>query len=58
MVYQWELEHIKNWSINEIRNRIWSAVSCSQPIPGCVSVEALRAELVRRGEEPLGYHNT
>lgn len=58
MVYQWELEHIKNWSINEIKNSIWSAVSCGQPIPGCVSVEALRAELVRRGEEPLGYHNT
>lgn len=27
-------------------------------IPGCVSVEALRMELKRRGEEPTGYHDT
>lgn len=57
-VYQWELEKIKDWTVNEIRNRIWMAVSTRQPVPGCVSVEALRAELIRRGEGPSGYHNT
>lgn len=58
MVNQWELEYIKNWSTGQIKNRIWSAVNNGQPIPGCVSVEALREELVRRGEDPSGYHNT
>lgn len=58
MVYQWEMEKIKDWSTNEIKNRIWAAVSAGQPIPGCVSIEALREELIRRGEEPKGYHNT
>ena len=43
---------------NKIKNSIWAYVSCGQPIPGCVSVEALRMELERRGEEPTGYHNT
>ena len=55
---QWEMEKIKDWSTNEIKNHIWAAVECSQHIPGCVSIEALRAELIRRGEEPKGYHNT
>lgn len=58
MVYEWELNMIKNWTTNEIKNRIWLAVSCNQPIPGCVSVESLRMELVRRNEKPVGYHNT
>lgn len=58
MVYGWELEKVKDWTVREIKNRIHLAVDCGQPIPGCVSVEALRAELVRRGEEPTGYHNT
>lgn len=58
MVYSWELEKVKDWTTNEIKNRIWAAVSCNQPVPGCVSVEALRCELSRRGEEPKGYHNT
>lgn len=58
MVYQWEMEKIKDWSTNEIKNRIWLRVSSGQPVPGCVSVEALREELIRRGEEPKGYHNT
>lgn len=58
MVYEWELNMIKNWTTNEIKNRIWLAVSCNQPIPGYVSVEALRMELVRRNEKPVGYHNT
>lgn len=58
MVTQWEMEKIKDWSTNTIKNYIWMAVDCDQPIPGCVSVEALRMELKRRGEEPKGYHNT
>ena len=58
MTHEWEFEHIKDWTINEIKNRIWAAVDCGQAVPGCVSVEALRAELVHRGEEPVGYHNT
>ena len=57
-MYQWEMEKVKNWTTNEIKNHIWAAIECDQPIPGCVSVEALRAELIRRGEEPKGYHNT
>lgn len=58
MVYTWELEMIKNWTISQIRNCIWLAVDNGQPVPGCVSVEALRKELVNRGVEPIGYHNT
>lgn len=58
MIYPWELEEIKDWTTNEIKNRIWAQMSLGQPIPGCVSVEALRMELIRRGEEPAGFHNT
>lgn len=58
MAYQWELEKIKDWTVNDLKNRIWMAVDCGQPVPGCVSVEAMRMELTRRGEEPVGYHNT
>lgn len=58
MAEKWELERVKNWTVSEIKNRIWLAVDCNQPIPGCVSVEALRTELARRGEEPVRYHNT
>lgn len=58
MVYDWELEYLEKWSTNEIKNQIWANVDCHQAIRGCVSLEALRAELVRRGEEPKGYHNT
>ncbi len=57
MVYDWELEKIKAWTTREIKNRIWMA-DIGSPIPGCVSIEALRVELVNRGEEPTGYHNT
>lgn len=49
MVYDWGIKMVKDWSTNTIRNYIWMAVSCDQPVPGCVSVEALRAELKRRG---------
>ncbi len=58
MVYEWELEKVKDWETNDIKNRIWAAVESGLPVPGCVSVEALRAELINRGEEPVGYHNT
>lgn len=54
----WEINKVKSWSTSEIKNRIWMAVECGQPIPGCVSVEALRMELTNRGEQPAGYHNT
>lgn len=58
MVYQWELEKVKSWTVNELKNRIWRAVDCGQPAAGSVSVDAMRMELLRRGEEPVGYHNT
>ena len=58
MVYEWELKEVKDWTTEEIKNRIWMSVDCNQPIKGCVSVEALRMELTLRGEEPIGYHDT
>lgn len=58
VVEEWELARIQDWSTNEIRNRIWSYVSSGQPIPGGVSLLALRMELLNRGEDPHGYHNT
>lgn len=58
MVYGWELNAVKNWTTEEIKNRIWLAVSTGQPVPGCVSMEALRQELTNRGEKPVGYYNT
>lgn len=57
MVHNWELDIVKDWTIEEIKNKIWMAVDLGQPIPGCVSVEALRQELINRGEKPIGYHN-
>lgn len=58
MVHNWELDIVKDWTIEEIKNRIWMAVDLGQPIPRCVTVEALRQELINRGEKPIGYHNT
>lgn len=58
MVYEWEMEEIKDWTTEELKNRIWMAVECNSSVPGCVSVEAMRQELTNRGEEPVGYHNT
>lgn len=54
----WEFNIIKDWSVTELKNRIWMAVSHGSPVPGCVSVEAMRTELFCRGESPTGYHNT
>lgn len=58
MVHARELKHVKDWTVNKIKNHIWMATNCGQPVPGNVSVEALRAELMRRGEEPVGHHDT
>ena len=58
MVYQWEMEKIKDWTTNEIKNHIWAAVDCGHPVSGCVSVATLREELSNRGEDPVGYHNS
>ena len=55
-VYQWELDVVKDWSVCEIKNRIWSAKDCGMSIPSSVSIEALRVELLRRNETPNGYH--
>lgn len=58
MIYPWEIELIRHWTTTEIKNCIWSMVSCGQPAPGQVSVEAMRAVLRERGEDGKGYHNT
>lgn len=58
MIYMWEIELIRHWTTNEIKNEIWAAVSCGQPAPGQVSVEAMRYVLRERGEDGKGYHNT
>lgn len=33
MAYQWEMEKIKDWTTNDIKNYIWMEVECGQPIP-------------------------
>lgn len=58
MVQSWEMDVVKSWTSDEIKNKIWREVACGQPVPGSVSVEALRLELLNRGEEPKGFHNT
>lgn len=55
-VYQWELDVVKDWTVSEIKNRIWSAKDCGMSIPSSVSIEALRVELLHRNETPNGYH--
>ncbi len=54
----WELIQARNQDSNTLKNWIWLAVSCNQPVPGCVSVETLRSVLRERGEAGCGYHNT
>lgn len=51
VVYQWELDITRKWSIEELKNRIWMNKECGQSIPGCVSREALRIELTLRPGE-------
>lgn len=58
MVYQWELERARKEDSVTLKNWIWAEVDNGQPIPGCLSVEALRAVLIERGEDGHGYHNT
>lgn len=58
MIYKWEVEKIRRWTTNEIKNYIWACVSCGQPAPGQVSVDAMRYVLIERGEDGRGYHNT
>lgn len=57
MIYAWELEAARKRTTTEIKDQIWSA-SNGQPIPRCISIEALRAVLIERGEDGRGYHNT
>lgn len=58
MIYEWEIQKAREWTTDTIRNMIWREVNCGQPVPGAVSVEALRQELINRGEEPIGFHNS
>lgn len=58
IVANWEMDMVKNWTLSDLKNRIWSHVSSGQPIPGCVCVTALRLELLNRDELPVGYHDT
>lgn len=58
MIYKWEIDLVKHWTTNEIKNRIWMTIANNQPTPGQVSVEAMRYVLRERGEDGKGYHNT
>lgn len=58
MAYQWEIEKARTLTSAEIKNLIWAAVNNGQPIPGCMSVEALRFVLIERGKDGKGYHNS
>ena len=58
MVYDWELEKAREQDNNTLKNWIFLAVTCGQPIPGCMSVESLRTVLRERGEPGQGYHGT
>ncbi|MBO6268602.1 MAG: hypothetical protein J6N19_05600 [Clostridium sp.] len=57
-VYDWELEKVRKESTTRLKDWIWLAVSCGQPLPGCISVEACREVLRERGDDGRGYHNT
>lgn len=58
MIQQWEIEKAREQDSNTLKNMIWAAVTCGQPVPGCMSVESLRFVLLERGESGKGYHNT
>ncbi len=58
MIHQWELDKAAKWTTEQLKNYIWMQVSCNMGTPASVSVEAMREELRKRGEEPKGYHNT
>lgn len=54
----WELEKARREGNGTLKNWIWKAKTCGQPIPGCISVDACRAVLIERGEDGKGYHET
>ena len=56
-VAPWMLERARMESTGTLRNWIWLAVNTGQPIPGCITVEAIRCVLRERGEDGSGYHN-
>lgn len=58
MIYKWEIDLVKHWTTNEIKNWIWMTIANNQATPGQVSVEAMRYVLRERGEDGKGYHNT
>lgn len=58
MVEQWMIEQARKQDTNTLKNWIWIAESCGQPIPGCLQTESLRVVLRERGEDGKGYHNT
>lgn len=58
MIERWMIEKARKHSTTTLKNWIWEAVSVGNPIPGCMSVESLRAVLIERGEDGKGYHNT
>lgn len=58
MIQQWELEKARLYSNTELKNMIWLAVDCGQPVPGCMSLESLSTVLKERGEDGKGFHNT
>ena len=53
-----DVEIIADKETITLRNWIWLAVNTGQPIPGCITVEAIRCVLRERGEDGSGYHNT
>ena len=57
MIYRWEIEKAREKDSSTLKDWIWMAAN-GNPIPGCLSVESLRAVLIERGESGRGYHNT
>lgn len=51
-------DNLASMSTEHIKNMIWGRVSQGQPLPSGLTVDMLRDELVRRGVEPKGFHNT
>lgn len=56
--YGWMVEKARGESTNRLKSWIWAAVTCGQPIPGCISVDACRMALIERGEDGKGYHES
>ena len=57
-IYDWEIKEASAQTSGRLKDWIFLAVACGQPIPGCISVEACRYVLRKRGEDGKGYHNT